>query len=276
VGAKFSYVIYSIIYGESIMIKRFLIASALFCITASPAMAQRVETGQLSLNQYNVDPSAPSIELVISEQVTTKPDTAAFSTGVETSAPTAKEAMAKNAVKMNSVIAELGNIGIASKDVQTSGFSLTKEYTYPKTGKRRFKGYSVSNTVIAKLRDISKLGDALDALTAAGATEFEGPYFSLDNPEAAETEARDKAWATAYAKARLHARKAGFSDVKVIRVSEQISRTSNLNESVEAKYSYADAAAEGAMAAVDSSETPIAMGEVTVGVQVSIGFVMVK
>jgi uncharacterized protein len=253
----------AIILGSSVLI-------------SAGASAQRGDMPQLGLSQINIDPSNPLVDLNISESVTVKPDTAAFSTGVETTAPTAKEAIAQNSVKMQSVIAQLKALGIGDRDVQTSEFSLTKLYTYPKSGKRRFRGYTVTNTVTAKLRDLSKLGDALDTLSTAGATEFNGPEFSLDNPQVAEAEARDKAWATAYAQARYHAKKAGFADVRIVRVTEQIQRSTQSGR-VLAYMEAADAAMAGAPPEeVAPSEPAIQAGEISVTVQMGLSFVMVK
>jgi uncharacterized protein len=245
-------------------------------LVSAGASAQRGDMPQLGLSQINIDPSNPLVDLSISESVTVKPDTAAFSTGVETTAPTAKEAISKNAIKMQSVIAQLKGLGIIDRDVQTSEFSLTKLYTYPKSGNRRFKGYTVTNNVTAKLRDLSKLGDALDTLSSAGATEFNGPDFSLDNPQAAEAEARDKAWATAYAQARYHAKKAGFADVRIVRVTEQIQRSTQSGR-VFAVMDTEVAAADAAGAAADAvGEPAIQAGEISVTVQMGLSFVMVK
>jgi uncharacterized protein len=258
------------------IVKSFCIAVTIASLPAAIS-AQRGEMPQLGLSQINIDPSSPLVDLNISESVTVKPDTAAFSTGVETTAPTAKEAIAQNGIKMQSVIAQLKGLGIGDRDVQTSQFSLTKLYTYPKSGKRRFRGYSVTNTVTAKLRDLSKLGDALDTLSAAGATEFNGPEFSLDNPQAAESEARDKAWATAYVQARYHAKKAGFADVRIVRVTEQIQRSTQSTYDVKAEYAIeaASAAADAAAAAMPG-EPAIQAGEISVTVQLGLSFVMVR
>ncbi len=267
----------SIIIGKPGAAGKAIILGCAALISAS-ASAQRGDMPQLGLSQINIDASNPLIDLNLIESVTVKPDTAAFATGVETTAPTAKEAIDQNTAKMQAVIGQLKTLGIADRDVQTSAFSLTKLYEYPRNGKRRFKGYTVNNYVTAKLRDLSKLAVALDTLSGAGATEFEGPTFSLDNPQPAEAEARDKAWATAYTQARYHAKKAGFADVKIVRVIEHIQRTSQ--SSMDARQSYAAEAAVAAAsadgAAAEPAEPAIQAGEISVTVQLGLSFVMVK
>jgi uncharacterized protein len=245
-------------------------------VTSTNVMAQR-EMPQFALSQIIIDQSSPLIDLNISETVTVKPDTAAFSTGVETTASTAKEAISQNAIKMQSVVAQLKGLGIEGRDVQTSEFSLTKLFEYPKNGKRRFKGYTVTNNVSAKLRDLNKLGDALDTLSTAGATEFSGPEFSLDNPQVAEAEARDKAWATAYKQARYHAKKAGFTDVRIARVTETVQTSSQSSSTLGLMKEYGAAAAMDAAPPEEKlSEPVIQAGEINVTVQMGLSFVMVK
>lgn len=257
----------------NICLKAMILASAV--LVSANASAQRNDMPQLGLSQINIDASNPLIDLNISETVTVKPDTAAFSTGVETTAATAKEAISQNTVKMQSVVAQLKGLGIADRDVQTSEFSLTKLYAYPKGGKRWFRGYTVTNNVTAKLRDLSKLGDALDTLSAAGATEFTGPEFSLDNPQGAEAEARDKAWATAYAQARYHAKKAGFAEVRIVRVTENVQRSTRSSGTFNVMQ--AEAAVEAAADAMATPNEPVIQsGEISVTVQMGLSFVMVK
>lgn len=250
-------------------LKVILLGSA---IMVPASVSAKPDGALISLSQINADQSAPVIDLYITETVTVKPDTAAFSTGVETSAPTAKEAIAKNTAKMQSVIGQLKALGVAERDVQTSEFSLSKLYAYPKGAKRRFRGYSVSNTVSAKLRDLSKLGDALDNLSSAGATEFYGPEFSLANPQAAEAEARDKVWATAYAQARYHAKKAGFSDAKVVRVTETVQRSERSSQREQAVMDLKEERADNAVV----SEPAIQAGEISVTVEMGLSFVMIR
>jgi uncharacterized protein len=237
---------------------------------SSGAMAQRDDSMTIRTSELKIDAANPVIDLNVSESVTSAPDMASFGTGVETSAPKARDAIQKNAVKMSAVMAQLKAMGIAEKDIQTSALSLRRDVDYLPTGKTRFKGYTVSNQITAKLRDLSRLGDVLDTLAVSGATEFNGPVFELDNNDTAKNAARDKAWATATKLAEYHARKAGFSGVKVVRVSEAVSQQSQ-QEPV-----YALKAAYAAEAAADAVSTPMAAGEISTEVRLSVSFNMVR
>ncbi len=229
------------------------------------AMAQRGDVLNVKVNN-NV---GPTVDLSVTGEVTSAPDIASFTTGVETLSLKARDAIRLNNDKMQKVVAGLKAQGIAEKDVQTSAISLSKEYTYVPSGKNRFKGYMVRNTVTVKLRDMNRLGDMLDMLASGGATEFEGPNFSLDDDSKSNAAARDTAWTKANAIAMYHAQKAGYTSVRVESVGETLSSRAS-----EPKYEQR-AMAVANDAAADTS-TPIAAGEITTSVTLSISYQMIK
>ena len=124
-----------------------------------------------------------------------------------------------NNTQMASVVARLKKLGIADKDIQTTQISLNQQFDY-REGTPVFKGYQASNMVNAKLRDLKKLSAFLDALAVDGATNFNGPTFGIDDDSKFKEAARDKVWTTAMARAKAMARKAGYTDVRVLRVEE--------------------------------------------------------
>jgi hypothetical protein len=254
------------------MIMRFpalaLVTTVLGMNLSSGVVAQREELVTLRTSEARVDAANPVIDLSMTSSVMSAPDAAIFSTGVETKALTAKDAISKNAAKMTAVVNQLKAAGIDQKDIQTSAIWLARDYIYPANGKRRFNGYRVSNTVTAKLRNMERLGELLDALTANGATEFSGPEFTLENARPAEAQARDKAWADAFDRARYHAKKAGFADVRVLRVAETVRQL----QVVHAEY----AAKEAMDAASAAADTPLEGGEIETSVSLQISFQMVR
>ena len=237
------------------------------------AYAQRAgDMPTIAIANMKADIANPVIDLAVTQSVKNAPDMATFSTGVQTKALKARDAIKLNADKMAAVLVRIKALGIADKDIQTSALTLSREYDYAANGKARFKGYRVANLVSANLRDLSRLGDVLDALASSGATEFDGPYFPLDKNEIATGQARDKAWDVATQQARYHAKKAGFADVKVVRVAEVIGSSQNFG-------GYSDNAvykSEVAAIAADAAETPIQAGEITTQVTLSISFEMIK
>jgi uncharacterized protein YggE len=224
-------------------------------MTASAAMA----------TQVNITTANPVIDLTISESVETRPDIATFSTGVQTLAPTASEAVRANNVQMASVVARLKKLGIADRDIQTTQINLNQQFDY-RDGQQIFKGYQASNMVNAKLRDLKKLGAFLDALAVDGATNFNGPTFGIDDDSKFQEAARDKVWATAMNRARNVARKAGYADVRVLRVEENDQGRGYMPMPISARSM--DVAAE--------KSTPISPGELSVGATMSFTFEMVR
>lgn len=215
--------------------------------------------------QVNVTATNPVIDLSVTETVETRPDIATFSTGVQTMAPTASEAVRANNVQMASVVSRLKKLGIADRDIQTTQINLNQQFDY-RDGKQIFMGYQASNMVNAKLRDLKKLGAFLDALAVDGATNFNGPTFGLDDDSTFRAAARDEVWASALARAKNIARKAGYRDVRVLRVEETDNNMGNYPPM------------PMAVRAMDVSEktTPISPGELSVGATMSFTFEMVK
>ncbi|WP_336986885.1 SIMPL domain-containing protein [Altererythrobacter aquiaggeris] len=165
----------------------------------------------------------PVVELNVTETVKARPDVATVGAGVATQAQTAVEAMRLNAVQMDAVIKRIKALGIAEDDIQTSGINLNAQYDYDRPNQRQvFLGYQVVNRVSVILRDIDDTGSVLDALVAAGATDLNGPDFSIDDDTSARAQARKAAWAQANAQALDYARMAGFSAVRLLEVSENV------------------------------------------------------
>ena len=250
-------------------ISKMLCGATLLLTLPQAAFAQRGEMLTVSTSEVKVDPARPIVDLTVTATVQSAPDAATFTTGVQTTAPKARDAITKNAEKMVSVVAQLKAAGIADKDIQTSAINLYRDIEYLPTGKQRLKGYVVSNVVTAKLRDFKRLGDVLDTLASNGATEFSGPNFTLDDDTTAEAQSRDKAWAMAMKQARYHAQKAGYTDVRVLRVAESIQRQPK-NEPI----AYAKMAME--QAADASASTPIEGGEIGTSVTLAITFEMTR
>lgn len=184
---------------------------ALSAAAATPVTAAEVQ----------IAATGPVVELSVTENVEARPDVATVSAGVTTQAQTAVEAMQQNAVAMRSVIDRLKKLGIAERDIQTSGINLNAQYDYDQAAQRQvFRGYMVANRVSVKLREIERTGPVLDALVAAGATDLGGPDWSIADDTAARAQARKAAVATAQAQAQEYARLTGFTGVRLLEISE--------------------------------------------------------
>jgi uncharacterized protein YggE len=160
------------------------------------------------------------LDIVATGEVTRVPDVAVISAGVVSRAAGASAALQDSAARMQRVIAALKRAGIADRDIQTSNVSLNPEYRYPENQSPQLVGYTASNTVTVRFRDIRTSGKILDALVAEGANQISGPNLAVDQPEAALDEARGKAIAIGRARAELYARSLGMRVVRVVAVNE--------------------------------------------------------
>src|SRR5690606_31011662 len=139
------------------------------------------------------------------------------------------------------------------------------QYDYDQAAQRQvFRGYSASNRVSVRLRDVPRTGEVLDALVAAGATDLGGPDWSIDDDTAARAQARRQALETAPAQALEYARAAGYADVRLLEVSETIAAQPPMPYLRSVR-------AEAAQAA-----TPVQPGLVQAGVTVRVVYAMTR
>jgi uncharacterized protein YggE len=188
---------------------------------AIPLIAAVSMAGPVAAAEVQIQAQGPVVELTVNESVEAAPDIATVSAGVTTQARTAVEAMRTNAQSMTSVVARIKALGVAERDIQTSGISLGAMYDYNQQTQRQvFRGYQASNRVSVTLRDVQRTGEVLDALVAAGATDLGGPDWSIDDDTAARGQARTAAVRRAQAQALEYARLAGYSGVRLLEINE--------------------------------------------------------
>ena len=160
------------------------------------------------------------LEVSATGEATRVPDLAIISAGVVTRQTTATAAIQENAAQMERVLSALKRAGIEERDVQTSSINLNPEYRYQENRAPQLVGYTASNQVSIRFRDIRNTGKILDALVAEGANQINGPTLTIDKPEAALDEARLKALANGRARADVYARALGRRVARIVSISE--------------------------------------------------------
>ena len=130
---------------------------------------------------------------------------------------------------------------------------------YSGDGTPRITGFVASNRVVVRVRDLGALGAILDGVMEDGANDFGGLSFGLQEPEPLEAEARAEAVADAIEKARQLAQAAGVTLGPVQSIDEQSGGLRPVMQMRE-------------MAMADSGGVPVAGGEVSVSVTVSMEF----
>ncbi|RVQ65751.1 DUF541 domain-containing protein [Croceicoccus ponticola] len=192
------------------------IALSATAIAAVPASAA-VEVG--------VNAQGPVVEIQVMQQVLGDPDKAIISAGVTSRAQTAVAAMQQNATAMDKVLKRLDTLGIPRDRVQTSGITLNPQYEYPNNRTPQFAGYDASNTVTIELRDLDRVGPVLDWLVAEGATNINGPSWSVVDDEPRRAQARKAAFDKAALQARDYALMAGYKDFRLLAIEEALGYT---------------------------------------------------
>lgn len=153
-------------------------------------------------------------------KVSASPDIAMLSFGIQTGRqPSAKVAMDIMKKNMAAVIEAVKKAGVEEKDIATESFWLSPAYDYV-TGSQVPRGFEASQSLRVKVRDLDKAGDVLSAATAAGANQAGSINFSIDNPDALNAAAREKAIEKAKAKAEVLAKNLGMSLGRMVGFSE--------------------------------------------------------
>jgi hypothetical protein len=195
-------------------------------------------------------------------EVTATPDVAILTLGVAAQETTVKAAQSEASSAMNAVVAALKSNGVADKDIKTQWYSISPVTKWDdKTNEQITTGYSVTNMVTAKIRDITKAGTIIDAVTDAGGnlTRINGISFTVNDPTAYYNQAREKAMQEAKAKAEQMATLAGITLGKAFYISES-------GGYIPGPYLQKDYAEGG------SASTPISAGELDITISVSVGY----
>jgi uncharacterized protein YggE len=193
--------------------KKFLVAALLLGAAIPTAAAAQ----QASITQTI---AGTRLDINATGEVTRVPDLAIISAGVVSRSTTASAALQDTANRMEKVLAALKRAGVEDRDIQTSSVNLNAEYRYPENQPPQLVGYTASNTVTVRFRDIRNSGKIVDALVGQGANQINGPSLVVDKPEAALDEARAKAIAIGRARAELYARSLGMRVVRIVSVNE--------------------------------------------------------
>jgi len=234
-------------------------AGVLTALAIAPALG-----GATALAQTTT-PMTPEHTIAVTGtgQVFISPDVADMTFGVSAHRDRATAATQDAADQMTKVVAALKNAGIADKDIQTSYFSLQPVYDYSGNNPV-LNGYEADNTVAVTLRDLTKVGQTIDAAVNAGATNVGGINFRLDDPSKVEAQAREQAMADAKTKADALAAACKVTITGIQSISEVSSPTP-------VPYPYA---MRGAAAGDTSAVTPVEPGNITSSVTVTVVYLI--
>ncbi len=203
-------------------------------------------------------------------KVTVTPDIALLQLGIEAQEASVAEAKAKASEAMERVMTALADSGVAEKDIQTQNFRIRQRTRWDDMLQDEVVvGYRVTNDVIAKIRDLEKTGDVIDAVVAAGGdyTRIDDLNFSVDDPTAYYDEAREQAMADAKGKAEK------IADLAGMKLGDATYITESSSSSLYNYISYGMAMPSPAPTPAMVTETPpISPGEVEISINMQVAY----
>lgn len=238
-----------------------IVVAGLVFTALMPPAASKVEASGLNLPPAQTTTDSTSGILVSGMgTVHVKPNIATTSIGLETTAATLAEATSQSNTKMTAINDKLKSLGVADKDIQTTAYNVVPVTNSPRQGETpKITGYRVINQVSVTIRKLDDAGKILDAVVAAGANNIYGINFGIDDPTAAQQQARAAAIKDAQDKAAQLAKAAGITLGKVISISEGTSVPRPVLRA-------------GGVMAADAASVPIEAGQLDITVNVDMRF----
>ncbi len=234
--------LYSITLGVLV-----LLAAALFF---SLGERQIVVSGDGSMNQVRVSGSA---------QKDVAPDKALVALGVSTEGKDAKQVQERSRAQMNQVMRALKDTGVRDDEIETTTYALYPFQEWdPLLGKSVDKGFRLDHTIMVTTTKLDGVGALVDAAVENGANTVQSIAFTLSDGKqrAVHAELLAKAAGDARERAAVIAESLGVALGKAVSVSE-------LGFVPPIFYARSELAAE---------QTAISPRDVTVSVQVDVGF----
>jgi len=198
---------------------RLFLISLLTLFFSSPTFAQ--------ITPPIISDQAGIISLSGTGEIYAAPDIAYINTGVVSVAKTAREALAQNSNAMAKLIDVLQNAGLEERDIQTSNFNVSPQYSYNSAPNNnqppKIANYRVSNSVRIIVRDLDNLGNIIDQSVSVGANSINSVSFSIEDNSDLLNQARKLAMQDAIKKATLYVNAANIKLGKIRVISENSS-----------------------------------------------------
>ncbi|OGH86873.1 MAG: hypothetical protein A2469_03005 [Candidatus Magasanikbacteria bacterium RIFOXYC2_FULL_40_16] len=153
-------------------------------------------------------------------KVNAKTDIAVTTMGMISEAETVAEAQKKNTEVMNNLIGKLKALNIEEKDIQTNNYNIYPRYDYLPDEGSILRGYTVSQNVTVKIRDLEKADDVIALAGEVGANNVSGLSFTIDEMDAYLDEARKDALEKIGEKVGILKESLGVKFVSVVSYSE--------------------------------------------------------
>ncbi len=199
---------------------RSMFKPTLFCVALTAMLPVVAMAEDHSVAASSAAHSRRKIVVTGHGKMNVKPDIAYVALGVTSEKQTAAEAMEANNAAMSQLFELLGKLGIEENDVQTTGFSISPQYHYPKNQPRQLTGYVATNQIRVKVRKLQDTGRVVDRLVKQGANQVNSISFGVSDRDAHLDAARREAVANARHKAELYAQAANVPLGSLINLTE--------------------------------------------------------
>ena len=164
-----------------------------------------------------------------SATISVEPDLAILDMGVEAFGKTVSFARSDAAIAMDAIVSSLKSEGVLEKDIQTQRLNISPKYEWEEisigsqvTNKQVLTGYSVSNYVRVKIRDLDHVGKIVDSASESGGdfVRVNGISFNLEDTYNLMPQLREQAVQNAFMKADEYASAAGLRLGSITSLSE--------------------------------------------------------
>ena len=246
---------------------RSTVTPSLFLVLASFATAGRAVAQASSAEARPAPAPLPpprTLRVGADGSAAAKPDLAVVQAGVQVTAKDPQKASDDASARMKALLAELGRLGIAERDVQTSELSLRPERPWENGRQLPVQGYTASIGVRIKVRRLDHLPGLLGRLTAVGVNDIDSVHLGKEEMDPVRDRALTVAVSAARARAQAVASAAGVTLGDVISIEIDPSRgPSPVTANVALR-----------AAAVPASDVPVAEGELEVTARVEMVYVI--
>lgn len=201
-------------------------ALVLVCMNATYAQDVTRPAGSVPM----IHPLGPTLDVTGRGSIGAVPDTAMLSLGAVQQAKDAQAAQEAVNRIVQEAINRIKEAGVDEAQIQTAGVSLYPVYSnemprpmgagvgHEGAQEPQIVAYRASNTLQIEVRDLTKVGDVIDAAIGAGANQMHGLSYELRNDTAARRDALRRAVERARAEAEAVSAALGLALGEVVHV----------------------------------------------------------
>jgi uncharacterized protein YggE len=196
-------------------LRRFLRTSTVLLwtvvIAAAILIASFVSEGFLSDHESN-----NTITVTGTASVDTAPTEATINFGVRADNAAQDAAQLQVEEIVSEIMSELADIAVGEESLGLDGYNVSPRYDYSEDGSQFITGYEVSQRISIMLDNPKISGEVLALLGEVGATDVNGPHFSVTDTSGFEDFAREEAIANARKEAEVIAQQLGVELGKMV------------------------------------------------------------